>query len=78
MTAWDFSPEQREILADMIATALQAAIRDGHVLPGPSYGGGITLAPAPVVLDIGKPISDAPAFGAGVAAGSLAVEHHPV
>jgi hypothetical protein len=74
MTAWDFSPEQREIIQQMIRDEFDRQF--GAELPPRRQG--ITLEPAPLVLDIGKPISDAPAFGAGVAAGALAIEHHSV
>ena len=63
MTAWDFSPEQREIIAQMIEAALDRRL-------GPAPEQGITLEPAGVVLNLGPPPAP-PAFGAGVAAGSL-------
>jgi hypothetical protein len=75
MTAWDFSPEQREIIEAMIEAALErrlgqvpydqavdAAIRDGGIS---GLSSGITLEPASITIDAGKP-SPAKHFGTGL------------
>jgi hypothetical protein len=59
MTAWDFSPEQREIIQQMIRDEID---RQFGAEP-PPRGQGVTLKPDGVMLDIGKPVADTPPFG---------------